>query len=188
VRGARGLPSVQLTIVDINTSDALPPDDEGMETLRALKGLEKLSAGHISDIGFQVLRDLPSLKKLRLAGSCTITDDGCIALSGLTNLEKPYIFCPGVTDAALAHLNVLGVGKRSGRAASPFPKPRKQRDVAGGHYLTKAEINALCFAAHRLKRPRGWIAPISVGRFWRWALVVFFKLEVGVCTFDHSRF
>jgi len=27
-----------------------------------------------------------------------------------------------------------------------FPKPRQQRDVAGRHYLTKAEINALYFA------------------------------------------
>src|SRR5262245_38923253 len=27
-----------------------------------------------------------------------------------------------------------------------FPKPREQRDVAGRHYLTKAEINALYFA------------------------------------------
>ena len=31
-----------------------------------------------------------------------------------------------------------------------FPKPRPQRDVAGRHYLTKAEINALYFATHQL--------------------------------------
>ena len=30
-----------------------------------------------------------------------------------------------------------------------FPKPKPQRDVAGRHYLTKAEINALYFATHR---------------------------------------
>lgn len=30
-----------------------------------------------------------------------------------------------------------------------FPKPREQRDVAGRHYLTKAEINALYFATIR---------------------------------------
>ena len=29
-----------------------------------------------------------------------------------------------------------------------FPTPRDQRDVAGRHYLTKAEINALYFATH----------------------------------------
>ena len=34
-----------------------------------------------------------------------------------------------------------------------FPKPRDQRDVAGRHYLTKAEINALYFATHKLGRP-----------------------------------
>ena len=36
-----------------------------------------------------------------------------------------------------------------------FPKPREQRDVAGRHYLTKAEINALFFATHAMGRPRG---------------------------------
>lgn len=51
-----------------------------------------------------------------------------------------------------------------------FPKPRPQRDVAGRHYLTKAEINTLYFATHRMKRPRAWDQPISVGRYWRGAL------------------
>lgn len=35
-----------------------------------------------------------------------------------------------------------------------FPKPRAQRDVAGRHYLTKAEINALYFSTHKMQRPR----------------------------------
>ena len=34
-----------------------------------------------------------------------------------------------------------------------FPGPRDQRDVAGRHYLTKAEINALYFATHAMGRP-----------------------------------
>jgi hypothetical protein len=34
-----------------------------------------------------------------------------------------------------------------------FPRPRDQRDIAGRHYLTKAEINALYFATHALGRP-----------------------------------
>jgi hypothetical protein len=63
-----------------------------------------------------------------------------------------------------------------------FPKPRKQRDVAGRHYLTKAEINALYFATHRMNRPRGWSAPVSVGRYWRCALVVFFNYGVDTGT------
>ena len=46
-----------------------------------------------------------------------------------------------------------------------FPKPRPQRNVAGRHYLTKAEINALYFATHRLQRPRGWDQSVSVGRY-----------------------
>ena len=37
-----------------------------------------------------------------------------------------------------------------------FPKPRPQRDVAGRHYLTKAELNALYFASYQMRRPRGW--------------------------------
>jgi hypothetical protein len=38
------------------------------------------------------------------------------------------------------------------------------RDVAGRHYVTKAEINALYFATHQMKRPRGWDSPFPVGR------------------------
>src|SRR5262245_16673804 len=56
-----------------------------------------------------------------------------------------------------------------------FPKPRPQRDVAGRHYLTKAEINALYFATYKMNRPRGWNYPIPIGRYWRCALVVFFN-------------
>ena len=37
-----------------------------------------------------------------------------------------------------------------------FPKPRPQRDVAGRHYLSKTELNALYFATYQLPRPRGW--------------------------------
>jgi hypothetical protein len=62
-----------------------------------------------------------------------------------------------------------------------FPQPRPQRDVAGRHYLTKAELNALYFATHRMRRPRGWDSPLPVGRYWRAALVVFFNygLDTG---------
>ena len=62
-----------------------------------------------------------------------------------------------------------------------FPTPLHQRDVAGRHYLTKAEINSLYFATHQMKRPRGWSAPLPLGRYWRCALVVFYNygLDTG---------
>ena len=62
-----------------------------------------------------------------------------------------------------------------------FPKQKPQRDVAGRHYLTKAEINAMYFATHHMKRPRGWAHPLPIGRYWRCALVVFFNygLDTG---------
>ena len=63
-----------------------------------------------------------------------------------------------------------------------FPAPRDQRDVAGRHYLTKAEINALYFATHKMGRPRGWDAPHPIGRYWRAALVVFFNYGVDTGT------
>jgi Phage integrase, N-terminal SAM-like domain len=63
-----------------------------------------------------------------------------------------------------------------------FPKPRPQRDVAGRHYLTKAELNALYFATHQMRRPRRWKAPYPVGRYWRAALVVFFNYGVDTGT------
>jgi hypothetical protein len=69
-----------------------------------------------------------------------------------------------------------------------FPKPWEQRDVAGRHYLTKPEINALYFATHQMKRPRGWKGTIPVGRYWRSALVEFFNYgldTVGGITYRH---
>jgi len=63
-----------------------------------------------------------------------------------------------------------------------FPKPRQQRDVAGRHHFTKAELNALYFATHQLKRPRRWKMPIPIGRYWRCALVVFFNYGVDTGT------
>jgi hypothetical protein len=54
--------------------------------------------------------------------------------------------------------------------------------VAGRHYLTKAEINALYFASHKMRRPRGWRFPIPVGRYWRCALVLFFNYGVDTGT------
>ena len=50
-----------------------------------------------------------------------------------------------------------------------FPKSRKQRDVAGRHYLTKSELNAIYFATYQMKRPRGWDAPFEIGKYWRCA-------------------
>jgi hypothetical protein len=61
-------------------------------------------------------------------------------------------------------------------------KPGEQRDVAGRHYLTKAEINALYFATHQMKRPGGWKNTAPVGRHWRSALVVFFNYGLDTST------
>lgn len=63
-----------------------------------------------------------------------------------------------------------------------FPKPREQRQVAGRYYLTKPEINALYFATHRMKRPRGWKEPLAMGHYWRAALVFFFNYGVDTGT------
>ena len=63
-----------------------------------------------------------------------------------------------------------------------FPKPKPQRDVAGRHYLTKAEINALYFGTHKMERPRGWDSSFAVGRYWRAALVLFFNYGVDTGT------
>ena len=67
-------------------------------------------------------------------------------------------------------------------ALPKFPKQELQRNVAGRHYLTKAEINALYFATYQMKRPRGWSNPFPVGRYGRCALVVFFNYGVDTGT------
>lgn len=63
-----------------------------------------------------------------------------------------------------------------------FPKPKPQRDVAGRHYLTKSDLNALYFATFQLEQPRGWRQSLTVGHFWRAALVVFFNYGVDTGT------
>src|SRR5262245_29420455 len=78
---------------------------------------------------------------------------------------------PGRTaNKAREHLRaVLSWAREQELIETPprFPGPREQRDVAGRHYLTKAEINALYYATHQMKRPRGWDSPFPVGRYWR---------------------
>ena len=64
-----------------------------------------------------------------------------------------------------------------------FPRPKPQRDVAGRHYLTKAEINALYFATHKMKLPKGWKESHSVGKYWRAAIVLFFNYGLDYAEF-----
>ena len=68
-----------------------------------------------------------------------------------------------------------------------FPTPRQHRAVAGRHYLTKEEINALYFATHRMPPPKGWDEPFPIGRFWRCALVVFFNYGIDYAEFQVMR-
>jgi hypothetical protein len=63
-----------------------------------------------------------------------------------------------------------------------FPKPKPQRDVAGRHYLTKSDLNSVYFATYQLPRPRGWKQSLTVGHYWRAALVVFFNYGVDTGT------
>ena len=60
-----------------------------------------------------------------------------------------------------------------------FQKPKPQRDVAGRHYLTKPDLNALYFATYQLKRPRGWMQSFTVGHHWRAALVFYVSSTFG---------
>ena len=44
-----------------------------------------------------------------------------------------------------------------------FTSPKPQRDVAGRHYLTKPDLNALYSATYQLPQLRGWKQPFTVG-------------------------
>ena len=63
-----------------------------------------------------------------------------------------------------------------------FPQPKPQRDIAGRHDLTKAELGALYFATHSMQRPRGWNWALHIGHYWRCALVAFFNYGVDTGT------
>jgi hypothetical protein len=89
------------------------------------------------------------------------------------------------TNKALEHSRAIlywAWGQELIDTSPRFPAPSEQRDVAGRHYLTKGEINALHFATHKMRRPRGWHAPHPIGRYWRAALVVFFNNGVDTGT------
>jgi hypothetical protein len=68
-----------------------------------------------------------------------------------------------------------------------FPKPRPQRNVAGRHYLTKAELNAIYFATHYMKPPRGWAKEYSIGLFWRSAIPLFFNYGLDTGTIWQTK-
>ena len=93
---------------------------------------------------------------------------------------------PGRTaNKAREHLRaIMSWAQEQGMVDSvpSIPKARQQRDVAGRHYLTKPQINALYFATHQMNRPRGWKNPFPIGRYWRSALVVFFNYGVDTGT------
>ena len=78
------------------------------------------------------------------------------------------------------HLIRIYKNESGQRALITFPVPVP-------HNFTKAEINALYFATHRMKRPRGWNVTIPVGRYWRAALVVFFNYGVDSGTIWRTR-
>ena len=65
-----------------------------------------------------------------------------------------------------------------------FPKPRPHRRIAGRHYLTKPEINAIYFATHKRQRPRGWNDSIPIGRYWRTSIEILGH-SVGGVTYRH---
>lgn len=66
--------------------------------------------------------------------------------------------------------------------AAAISQTKTQRDIAGRHYLTKSDLNALYFATYELARPRGWKQPLTVGHYWLAALVVFFNYGVDTGT------
>ncbi len=75
-----------------------------------------------------------------------------------------------------------GRGNKSfSQSCHRFPRPKPQRDVAGRHYLTKPELNALYFATHQMPRPRGW-NQLSVGHYWRAAMVLFYNYAIDTGT------
>src|SRR5579885_3490342 len=82
----------------------------------------------------------------------------------------------------LARCPLLGLGTGTDRYPVPLPQAKGATRCCRRHYLTKAEISALYFATHQMKRPRGWDSPFPVGRYWRAALVVFFNYGVDTGT------
>jgi beta-lactamase regulating signal transducer with metallopeptidase domain len=82
----------------------------GLENLSLLPSLEFLilQGNGFSDDGLRYLKDLTSLKSLRLFGGLQITDAGLPHLSQLTGLEElRFVWLDQITDAGMVHLAPL---------------------------------------------------------------------------------
>jgi hypothetical protein len=73
---------------------------------------------------------------------------------------------PGRTAIkARAHLRAIiawALGSGPIDSLPCFPKPKEQRDVAGRHYLTKAELNAIYFATYQKRAPLAFKAILTI--------------------------
>lgn len=74
-----------------------------LKGMKSLAGLEVIEAVRITDRGLETLKTLPNLRKLTLYHA-TISDRGLIALKGLTNLKALNLSETRVGDQGLAHL------------------------------------------------------------------------------------
>ena len=61
-----------------------------------------------------------------------------------------------------------------------WPDKVEQRSVAGHYFLTDAELESIYWATYRLPRPRGWAHELTIGHYWRAAIV--FLRNYGVDT------
>jgi hypothetical protein len=99
-------PLAQLVALDVSR---IPLGKDGMERLRGLNRLQKLSVNspEVDDRAISVLNGLKELQELELINS-KLTDGGLSELS-LPNLRKLSLAgCSRITDAGLEHLSRLG--------------------------------------------------------------------------------
>ncbi|MEX2560720.1 MAG: hypothetical protein WD403_12440 [Pirellulales bacterium] len=80
--------------------------DEGLQRLRELNGLKRLSlsgCAKVSDAGLVHLQGLTQLTELHLEGA-SLSDAGLVHLQGLTELTKLRLDGAPISDAGLLHL------------------------------------------------------------------------------------
>lgn len=100
---ANDLPQQAFELTAINLENCAQCTDADLACFQECRNLESLVIGptQVTDAGLQYFQNCDHLRRLDLTGP--FTDTGLANLRGNKDLQRLYLFCPGVTDAGLAN-------------------------------------------------------------------------------------
>jgi hypothetical protein len=93
----------------VNYDGRFGVESDHLKPVAGLTGIQELElwGTWTDDVGLSYLKELTTLRKLRVSGTGKISDAGLAHLRALTNLEQLHLRSDRITDAGLAHLKNL---------------------------------------------------------------------------------